>query len=149
MSSPEIVNILTNPGEFLQFIADNNTVTPTSRLDIINAIALANVGKVVAEQRKLPRGANQQVFTDDLVNSIPVSIFKVLLMVTGVASIVDVLFKFGNQTIPAQAIDGSAFQPNVVKEFNFMVFRGQKINFRPQTATTIELLEVAEFRIGQ
>lgn len=149
MSSPEIVNILTDPGEFLKFIAERNTVTPTSQQDLINAITLANVGKVVAEQRKLPRAANQEVFTDDLLNSIPISIFKVLAMVKGVASKIDVLFKFGNQVIPAEAIDGAAFQPNVPKEFNFMVFRGTKINFRPQLATTIELLQVAEFRIGQ
>ncbi len=149
MSTPEIVNIVTDPGQFLNFVANRNTVTPASQLDFINAIALANVGKVVAEQRKLPRSANQQVFTDDLLNSVPVSIFKVLAMVTGAASKIDVLFKFGNQTIPAQAINGDAFQPNVIKEFNFMVFRGTKINFSPQLATTIELLQVAEFRIGQ
>ncbi len=149
MSTPEIINIVTDPGEFLKFIANNNTVTPSSQLDFINSIALANVGKVVAEQRKLPRSANQPVFTDDLLNSVPVSIFKVLAMVTGAASKIDVLFKFGNQTIPAEAINGDAFQPNVIREFNFMVFRGTKINFRPQLATTIELLLVAEFRIGQ
>lgn len=145
----EVINVITDPGEFLQFIADNNTVTPTSRLDLINAIALANVGKVAGEVRKLSRLANQEVFTDDLLPSIPNSIFKVLAIVTGAATKIDVLFKFGNVTIVGEAIDGAAFAVNVPKEFNFGVSRGMKINFRPQLASTIEMLRVQEFRIGQ
>jgi len=149
MSTPEVVNILTDPGEFLNFISRNNTVTPSSQQDFINAIALANVGRLVGEQRKLARGANEEVFTDDLLPSIPNSIFKVIAIVTGVNSKIDVLFKFGNQVISGEAINGDAFVVNVPKEFNFPVSRGMKINFRPQIATTIEMLRVTEFRIGQ
>lgn len=145
----EVINVITDPGEFLQFIADNNTVTSASRLDMINAIALANVGKVAGEVRKLARIANQEIFADDLLPSIPNSVYKVLAVVKGAATKIDVLLKFGNTTIVLAAINGDAFALNVGREFNFSVSRGMKINFRPQLATTIEMLRVIEFRIGQ
>lgn len=147
--SSDIINIVTDPGEFLKFIANNNTVTPASQKDFINAIALANVGRLAGEQRKLSRLANEEVFTDDLLPSIPNSVFKVIAIVTVAASKIDVLFKFGNQTISGEAINGDAFAVGVPREFNFPVSRGMKINFRPQLATTIEMLRVTEFRIGQ
>ena len=62
----EVINVITDPGNFLQFIADNNTVTSASRQDMINSIDLANVGKVAGEVRKLARIANQEIFADDL-----------------------------------------------------------------------------------
>ncbi len=145
----EVINVITDPGEFLQFIADNNTVTSASRLDMINAIALANVGKIAGEVRKLARAANQEIFADDLLPSIPNSVYKVLAVVKGAATKIDVLLKFGNTTIVLTAINGDAFALNVGREFNFSVSRGMKINFRPQLATTIEMLRVIEFRIGQ
>ncbi len=145
----EVINVVTDPGEFLQFIADNNTVTSASRLDMINAIALANVGKIAGEVRKLARAANQEIFADDLLPSIPNSVYKVLAVVKGAATKIDVLLKFGNTTIVLTAINGDAFALNVGREFNFSVSRGMKINFRPQLATTIEMLRVIEFRIGQ
>ena len=70
-------------------------------------------------------------------------------MVTGFASILDVLYKEGNQVSTIQALDGVALQPKVAKEFNFPVSRGVKINFSPETTTTIDLIRVIEFRIGQ
>lgn len=145
----EVINVITDPGEFLQFIADNNTVTSASRLDMINAIALANVGKIAGEVRKLARIANQEIFADDILPSIPNSVFKVLAVVKGAATKIDVLLKFGNTIIPIEAINGDAFAVNVGREFNFGVSRGMKINFRPKLATTIEMLRVQEFRIGQ
>jgi len=145
----EVINVITDPGSFLQFIADNNTVTSASRQDMINAIALANVGKIAGEVRKLARIANQEIFADDILPSIPNSVFKVLAVVTGVATKIDVLLKFGNTTIVIEAINGDPFAVNVGREFNFGVSRGMKINFRPQLATTIEMLRVQEFRIGQ
>jgi len=145
----EVINVITDPGEFLQFIADNNTVTSASRLDMINAIALANVGKIAGEVRKLARIANQEIFADDILPSIPNSVFKVLAVVKGVSTKIDVLLKFGNTTIVIEAINGDPFAVNVGREFNFGVSRGMKINFRPQLATTIEMLRVQEFRIGQ
>lgn len=145
----EVIRVVTDPGEFLQFIADNNTVTSASRLDMINAIALANVGKIAGEVRKLARIANQEIFADDILPSIPNSVFKVLAVVKGVATKIDVLLKFGNTTIVIEAINGDPFAVNVGREFNFGVSRGMKINFRPQLATTIEMLRVQEFRIGQ
>ena len=145
----EVVNVITDPGEFLQFIADNNTVTSASRQDMINAIALANVGKIAGEVRKLARIANQEIFADDILPSIPNSVFKVLAVVSGVSTKIDVLLKFGNTIIPIEAINGDPFALNVGREFNFGVSRGMKINFRPKLATTIEMLRVQEFRIGQ
>ena len=145
--STEIERIIVDPGQFLEFIA--NCSPGVSVDDLVQAIKIANVGELVGSQRKLPRNANQEVFTDDLLPTVPNSIFKVFVVVTGAASILDVLYKEGNQISTIKALDGAALQSGVGKEFNFPVSRGIKINFAPETATTIDLIRVIEFRIGQ
>ena len=37
----------------------------------------------------------------------------------------------------------------ITDKLNFSISRGMKINFRPQLGTTIEMIRVTEFRIGQ
>lgn len=146
--STEIERIIVDPGQFLDFIA-RRAKGKVSVEDLVQAIKIANIGELVGSQRKLPRSANEEVFKDDLLPTVQNSIFKVLVMVTGTASILDVLYKEGNQVSVIQALDGNALQPRIAKEFNFVVSRGIKINFAPETDTTIDLIRVVEFRIGQ
>ena len=146
--STEIERIIVDPGQFLEFVAARSRGKVTVE-DLVQAIKIANVGELVGSQRKLPRSANEEVFKDDLLPTVQNSIFKVLVMVTGAPSIIDVLYKEGNQVSVIKALDGNALQPSIAKEFNFVVSRGIKINFRPEAATSIDLIRVVEFRIGQ
>ena len=145
--STEIERIIVDPGQFLEFVA--NRAKGVTVDDLVQAIKLANVGEIRGDQRKLALSAGVDVFPDDILNTVPNSIFKVLAMVTGAASILDLIYKFGNTEIVIKTLDGVALVPDVAKEFNFPVSKGVKINFRLETSSTIQLLRVIEFRIGQ
>lgn len=144
MSAP--VQVVIDERRFLELVAKE---TNTKIEDYFTAIRAANLGILRAQQRKLARNANQLIFADDIVPLLPNSIFKVYAQVSGVASILDIDLVFGTNRIPGKALDGAALQPLVPKEFNHPVGRDLKVNYFPETATTIDYIRVVEFRIGQ
>lgn len=144
MSSENV--IVVDPALFIELVARQTNTDPQ---DYFNAIRAANLGINKGEQRKLVRAASQNIFTEDIVPTLPNSIFKVYVQVSGAPSIIDVVKISGTQRTPGKALDGVALQPLIPKEFNFPVKREQKINFLLETAATIDLIEVTEFRIGQ
>ena len=144
MSSENV--IVVDPALFIELVARQTNTNPQ---DYFTAIRAANLGILRAEARKLVRGASQNIFVDDIVPLLPNSIFKVYLQISGAASIIDNVLIFGTQRIAGKTIDGVAFAPLVPKEFNFPVGRDMKVNFFPESATTIDYIRVVEFRIGQ
>ena len=144
MSSENVITV--DPALFVELVSRKTNTKPQ---DYYDAVRAANLGIKVAEQRKLSRTAGQNIFPEDLVPTLPNSIFKVYVQISGFASIIDVVKVYGTQRIPGKALDGNALAVTVPKEFNFPVSRDHKINFTLETAATIDIIEVTEFRIGQ
>ena len=136
--------IVVDPALFIELVAKQTNTDPQ---DYFTAIRAANLGILRGEARKLVRAASQNIFTDDIVPLLPNSIFKVYAQVSGAAAIIDLALVFGTQRINGKSLDGAALQPLVPKEFNFPVGRDMKVNFFPETATTIDYIRVVEFRI--
>lgn len=144
MSSKNIITV--DPALFIKLVAEQTNTNPE---DYFKAIQAANLGILVAEQRKITVGAGEKIFPDDIVPNLPNSIFKVYVQVSGLPAILDVEYVFGTNRIPGKALDGAALAISVPKEFNHPVGRDGKINYFPETATTIDIIRVIEFRIGQ
>lgn len=144
MSAENIITV--DPALFIELVARQTNTLPQ---DYFNAIRAANLGIKVGEQRKLTRDAGQNIFPEDIVPTLPNSIFKVFIQISGVAAIVDLVKIYGTQRIAGKALDATPLAVNVPKEFNFPVSRDHKVNFILETAATIEIIEVIEFRIGQ
>ena len=144
--SSQLGTIVIDERTFLNLVAKE---TNTNVEDYFTAIRAANLGILRAQATKLARAAGQKIFVDDIVPLLPNSIFKVLAQVSVSASIIDVEFIFGTNRIAGKALDGTALAVSVPKEFNFPVGRDLKINFFLESAATIDLIRVVEFRIGQ
>ena len=142
----QLGTIVIDERSFLNLVAKE---TNTNVEDYFTAIRAANLGILRATARKLTRLAAQKVFVEDIVPLLPNSIFKVFVQVSVSASILDVEQIFGTNRIAGKALDGNALAPLVPKEFNFPVGRDMKVNFFPESATTIDYIRVVEFRIGQ
>lgn len=146
MSNQGPIQIVIDERRFLELVAKE---TGTKFDDYLTSIRAANLGILRAQNRKLSRDANQLIFADDIVPLLPNSIFKVYVQVSGVASILDIDLVFGTNRITGKALDGTALQPSIPKEFNHPVGRDMKVNYFPEIATTIQYIRVVEFRIGQ
>ena len=144
--SSELGTIVIDERSLINTVAKETNTNPE---DYFTAIRAANLGILRAEARKLVRAAGQKIFVDDIVPSLPNSIFKVYAQVSVSATILDVEVIFGTQRIAGKSLDGNALQPLIPKEFNFLVGRDMKVNFFPESSTTIDYIRVVEFRIGQ
>lgn len=118
--------------------------------DFLLALLAANLGiahdPVVTAK---PVAINEKFFEDDIIPFLPNSRLVFYVQISGVASIVQLTTKLGdNQVINGSVLDGTAFKIVTPREFNVPVTRRRKYNLRALTATTVDIAFAIEFRIG-
>lgn len=140
------IQVVIDERRFLQLVAQQ---TNTDIIDYFNAIRAANLGIFQTEVKKFLAAIGADLFQEDLIPTLPNSIFKFYVQISGVAAKMSVKQIIGNTTVNGQVFDGIALQPGIPKEFNIPVTRDTKYNLFLDTASQIDLIRVVEFRIGQ
>jgi len=118
--------------------------------DFLLALLAANLGiahdPVVSAK---PVAIGEQFFEEDIIPFLPNSRLVFYVQVSGVASIIQLTTKFGdNVIVNGSVLDGTPFALSVPREFNVPVTRRRKYNLLALTATTVDIAFAIEFRIG-
>ena len=118
--------------------------------DFLLALMAANLGiphdPVVTAK---PVAINEPFFEEDILPFLPNSRLVFYVQMSGIASIVQLTTKLGdNQIIQGSVLDGTPFAVAVPREFNVPVTRRRKYNLRALTASTVDIAFAIEFRIG-
>lgn len=140
------IEVIVDERRFLELVAKE---TNTDILDYFNAIRAANLGIFQTQVKQFPVSIGQDIFQEDLIPVLPNSVFKFYVQISGFAAKMSIKQNIGNTTVAGQVFDGVALSPGIPKEFNIPVTRETKYNLFLDTAATIDLVRVVEFRLGQ